>query len=64
MLYHPLIKGRKPVIGVHRVKGLWLRVIRSVGETSLGVSRVKKNLDLNRGEGRIFNVTSAGKRGT
>ena len=49
---------------VHRVKGLWRRVIRSVGETSLEVSRVETNLDLNRGEGRIFSVTSAEKRGT
>ena len=50
--------------GVHRVKGLWLRVIRSVGGTSLGVSRVETNLDPNRGEGRMFSVTSARKRGT
>ena len=45
---------------VHKVKGLWPRVIRSVGETSLEVSRVETNLNLN----RIFNVTSVGKRGT
>ena len=38
MLYYPLIKGRKLVMRVHKVKGLWPRVIRSVGETSLGVS--------------------------
>ena len=38
MLYYPLIKGRKPMMGVHRVKGLWPMVIRSVGETSLEVS--------------------------
>ena len=63
MLYCPLIKGRKPIMGVHREKGLWLRVIRSVGETSLGVRRVKTNLDPNQGEGRIFSVTSVGKRG-
>ena len=44
--------------------GLWPRVIRSVRETSLGVSRVQTNLNLNRGEGRIFSVISAGKRGT
>ena len=36
----------------------------SMGETSLKVSRVKTNLHPNRGEGRVFNVTSAGKRGT
>ena len=49
---------------VHRVKGLWPRVIRRMGETSLKVSRVETNLNLNRGEGRVFSVTSAGKRGT
>ena len=38
MLYYPLIKGRNQVMGVHKVKGLWLRVIKSVGVTSLGVS--------------------------
>ena len=47
MLYYSLIKGRKLVMGVHRVKGLWLRVIRNVGETSLGVNRVETNLDPN-----------------
>ena len=52
------------MIGVHRVKSLWLRVIKSVGETSLEVNRVETNLDLNRGEERIFSVTSVGKRGT
>ena len=41
-----------------------IKVIRSVGETSLGVSQVETNLDLNRGEGRIFSVTSTGKRDT
>ena len=51
-------------MGVHRVKGLWPRVIKSVGETSLGVNRVETNLDLNRGKRRIFRVTSAGKWGT
>ena len=50
--------------GVHRVKGLWLRVIRNVGETSLEVSRVKTKLNPNQGERRIFSVTRAGKRGT
>ena len=50
MLYYPLIKERKPMMGVHRVKGLWLKVIRSVGETSLIVSQVETNLDPNRGE--------------
>ena len=64
MLYYPLIKGRKSVMGVHKVKGLWLRVIRSVGETSLGVSRVETNLDPNQEEERILSVTSEGKRGT
>ena len=46
-LYYPLIKGRKAVMGVHWVKGLLPRVIRSVGETSLGVSRVETNLNPN-----------------
>ena len=49
---------------VHRVKGLWPRVVKSVRETSLVVSRVETNLNLNRGEGRIFSVTSVRKRGT
>ena len=47
--------------GSSQVNGLWPKVIKSVGETSLEVSRVETNLDLNLGEGRIFNVTSAGK---
>ena len=64
MLYYPLIKGIKPMMRVHRVKGLWPMVIRSVGEISLGVNRVETNLDPNQGEGRIFSVTSTGKRGT
>ena len=51
------------MVGLHMVKGLWLGVIKSVRETSLGVNRVETNLDLNRGEGRIFSITSAGKRG-
>ena len=55
---------RMPMMGIHMVKGLWLSVIRSVGETSLRISRVETNLNLNRGEGRIFSFTSAGKRGT
>ena len=38
VLYYPLIKGRKQMMKVHRVKGLWPRGIKSVGETSLGVS--------------------------
>ena len=38
MPYYALIKGGKLVMVVHKVKGLWLRVIRRVGETSLGVS--------------------------
>ena len=41
---------KKSVMGVYTVKGLWPRVIRSVGKTSLGVSRVETNLDPNRGE--------------
>ena len=49
-------------MGVRRV-GLWLRVIRSVGETSLRVSQVETNIDPNRGEGRMFSVTNAGKMG-
>ena len=62
--YYLLIKGRKPMMRVHKEKGLWPRVIRSMGETSLEVSRVETNLNLNRGKGRIFSVTSEGKRGT
>ena len=46
------------------VKGLWSGVIRSVGETSLEVNRVETSLNLNRGEGRIFDVTSVEKKGT
>ena len=46
------------------MKGLWPRVIRSIGEIILGVSQVETNLDPNRGNERIFSVTSAGKRGT
>ena len=38
---------KKPVMRVHGVKGLWPRVIRSVGETSFGVNRVETILDLN-----------------
>ena len=64
MLYYHLIKGRKLVMGVHRVKGLWPRVIKSTGETSLRVSRVETNLDPNQGEGRIFSGLSVGKWGT
>ena len=55
---------KKASDGSSLVKGLWPMVIKSVGETSLGVSRVETNIDPNRGEGRIFNVTSVGKRGT
>ena len=36
MLYDPLIKVRKPMMGVHRVKSLGARVIRCAGETILG----------------------------
>ena len=54
---------KKASNGSSQAKGLWLSVIRSVGETSLRVSQVKTNLDPNQGEERIFNVTSAGKRG-
>ena len=46
---------------VHKVKDLWLWVIKSMGETSPGMNRVEINLDLNQGEGIIFSVTSAGK---
>ena len=35
--------------------------IRSVGETNLEESRVETNLDLNREEGRILDVTITGK---
>ena len=51
------------MMGVHRVKGLWLRVIRNVGETSLRVSQVETNFNQNRGEGMIFSVTSMEKKG-
>ena len=30
-------------MGVHRVKSLWLGVIRSMGEISLGVNQVETN---------------------
>ena len=50
------------MMGVHTVKGLWLGVIKSVRETSLKVNQVETNLDLNRGEGRIFSITSVGKK--
>ena len=49
---------------VLKVKGLWQRVIRNVGEISSGVNRVTINLDLNPGRERTYNVTSAEKRGT
>ena len=52
---------KKSSDGSSQVNGLWPKVIKSVGETSLGVSRVETNLDLNLREGRIFNVTSVGK---
>ena len=51
------------MMGVHKEKGLWPRVIKSVAETSLRVSRIEKNLDLNQAKGRIFSVTSAGEKG-
>ena len=38
------------MIGVHKVKDLWLGIIKSMGETSLWVNRVQTNLDLNRGK--------------
>ena len=47
---------------VLRVKGLWQRVIRNVGETSSRVNRVIINLDLNPGREMRYNVTSAEKR--
>ena len=40
------------------------RVIKSVGETSLEVSQVETDLDLNQGKGRIFSVISGENRGT
>ena len=43
---------------------LWPRAIRSMEETSLEVSKVETNLDLNQGKERIFNVTSVKKKGT
>ena len=46
MSYQPLIKGGKLVMEVPKVKGLWLGVIKSVGETNLGLNRVEINLDL------------------
>ena len=48
---------------VLRVKGLWQRVIRNVGETSSRVNRVTINLDLNPTRERTYNVISAGKKG-
>ena len=51
-------------MGVHKVKGLWPRVIRREGETSLEVSQIETNIDPNRGEGRIFSVISTKKMGT
>ena len=50
MLYYPLIKGRKPVMEAHWMKGVWPRVIKNVGKIILGVSQVETNLDPNRGE--------------
>ena len=52
------------MIRVLRVKGLWQRKIKNVGETSFGVNRVIINLDLNLGRERTYNVISAEKRGT
>ena len=52
------------MVGVHKMKGLWPIVIRSMGVTTHKVSRVETNLNLNQGEGRIFSVTSTGKRCT
>ena len=49
---------------VLRVKGLWQRVIRNVGETSSGVNQVIINLDLNPGREKTYNVISAEKWGT
>ena len=47
---------------VLRVKGLWQRLIRNVGETSFRVNQVTINLNLNLGRERTYNVTSAEKR--
>ena len=47
---------------VLRVKALWQRVIRNVGETSSRVNQATINLDLNPGRERTYNVTSAEKR--
>ena len=62
MFFWDSIRGRKLMMTVLRVKGLWQRVIRNVGETSCGVNRVTINLDLNPGRERTYNVTSAEKR--
>ena len=52
------------MIRVLRVKGLWQRKIKNVGETSFGVNRVIINLNLNPRRERTYNVISAEKRGT
>ena len=49
---------------VLKVKGLWQRVIRNMGEIIFEANRVIINLDLNPGRERTYNVTSAEKRGT
>ena len=49
---------------VLRVKGLWQRVIRNMGEIIFEANRVIINLDLNPGKERTYNVTSAKKKGT
>ena len=49
------------MIRVLRVKGLWQRIIKNVGETSFGVNRVIINLDLNPRREMTYNVTSAEK---
>ena len=38
---------------VHRVKGLWLGVIKSIGETNLEVNRVETNLKVKRVETNV-----------
>ena len=49
---------------VLRVKGLWQRVIRNMGEIIFEANRVIINLDLNPGRERTYNVINVKKWGT
>ena len=49
---------------VPRVKSLWQRVIRNVGETIFGANQVTINLNLNPGKERTYNVIRVEKWGT